>query len=143
MRLHYFLLVAAPMLLASTDFVAASTDSAHTKLSTAAESTHGVRMPARALTEGNDKRSLRISKTNDEDDEEENEARGIPVVSFYTDEISARGLIRFLKKKSIISKARAKELKASDVSKEAIAEMYSNYVALATRPKRGEAIYSP
>ncbi|ETN19109.1 hypothetical protein PPTG_04515 [Phytophthora nicotianae INRA-310] len=94
-------------------------------------------MPARALNEGNDKRYLRISKTTDEDDEEENEARGVPVASFYTDEITTRGLIKYLKKKSFISKQRAKELKISGLSKHDIAEMYSKYVALVTKPQRG------
>ncbi|ETK79122.1 hypothetical protein F441_15258 [Phytophthora nicotianae CJ01A1] len=137
MRLHCFLFVAATTLLANSDVVAASTDSTHTELSTAAESTLDVRMPARALNEGNDKRYLRISKTTDEDDEEENEARGVPVASFYTDEITTRGLIKYLKKKSFISKQRAKELKISGLSKHDIAEMYSKYVALVTKPQRG------
>ncbi|RLN55241.1 hypothetical protein BBJ29_007212 [Phytophthora kernoviae] len=73
MRLHYFLLVAAATLLASTNVVSASIDSAQLATTTATDSAPAARSLAKGLNEGNGKRSLRTAKTVDDDDADEDD----------------------------------------------------------------------
>ncbi|OWZ02659.1 hypothetical protein PHMEG_00025739 [Phytophthora megakarya] len=110
MRLHYLFVVAA--MVASTDFISATANSAHTKHSTArTESTPIVRVLEGAMNDSNGKRFLRISKTmNDDDGEEE---RGIPVITYYTDEITAAGVRQFLRDRQVISQVTSNQLKTA------------------------------
>ncbi|OWZ19099.1 hypothetical protein PHMEG_0006711 [Phytophthora megakarya] len=132
MRMHYLFLVA--VMVASIDFAFATANFAHTKHSTATrtESTRTVRVLDGALNESNGKRFLRTSKTIDEDDGEEE--RGIPVITYYTDEITASGVRKFLRNHDVISKGTSNQLKKAGWSNEELASMFSKYIAVVKRP---------
>ncbi|KAG7377550.1 hypothetical protein PHYBOEH_000809 [Phytophthora boehmeriae] len=129
MRLHYFLLFTTAAVLASTDAVAASTE---TKLSatTSTDSVSAARQLTGVLSEGNAKRFLRAVKTVDEDDDDDgddDEERTITVLSAST---TAKQLRKWLKSKQVIGKETSQYLKASGFSADEIASMYAKYVKL-------------
>ncbi|OWZ11722.1 RxLR effector protein [Phytophthora megakarya] len=130
MRLRFLLVVFA---MVGTDFVFATTKSAHTQHSSATRtaSTHTVRVLDGTLNESNGKRFLRTSKDMDEYDSEE---RTVPVITYYADEITASGVRKFLRDRQVISTATSKWLENAGFSKEELANMYARYIAIAKRP---------